>query len=145
MKDAFELFIGLFYVFSLIGCIMKCYDFAPPAVSILNNDVQLEEANIDWRSIKYYRKETKDILSLGREQKQVSVNPGQQEFLVFNSEDFAIEDLNVTVWKKDNNIKLELKDNHSFYFPTDKGDYVIEVNLLTDSGKAQYVGNVFIQ
>lgn len=144
MKGLLKLFIGLLFVFSLTGCIGEDYDFTPPTVKLLNSDIQLEEANIDWRTDKHYEKETKDILSLAREQRQMSVYAGQQEDLIFDSEDFAVKELGVSVWQKDKKIELDLK-NRSFYFPKEKGEYVIEVNLLTDSGSAQYVGNVVIQ
>lgn len=153
MKGLLKLFIVVLFSFSLTGCIGEEYDFTPPTVTLVNselelNSIQLEEANINWRSDKYYEKETKDILSLAREQKQISVYAGQKEDLTFDSEDFTVYEISVSVWKKDKKvykkIDLELKEDRSFFLPEEKGEYVIEVNLQTDNGSAQYVGNVII-
>ena len=145
MKGLLKIFIRLFFAFSLTGCIGENYDFTPPSVTLFNSDIQLKEANLDWQSDKHYKKETKDILSLARKQKQASVSSGQQELLVFDSEDFKVEELNVWLWQEDEKINLELDKNRNFYFPEEKGNYLIEVDLLTDSGSAQYVGNIVIQ
>ncbi|KMY50113.1 hypothetical protein [Peribacillus loiseleuriae] len=151
MKRFSKLIIALFFTFSLTGCIGENYDFTPPTVSLSNpNDTQmedLEEANINWRgeNNKQLEKETKDILSLAKEQKQIYFSAGKQVDLLFDSEDFAVKELNVSVSQNDKKIDLELNDNRSFDFPKEKGKYVIEVNLHTDRGYAQYVGNVVIQ
>lgn len=151
MKRFLKFIIGLFYVFSLTGCIGEDYDFTPPTVSLSNpNDIQifyLEEASIAWRgeNSKQFEKETKSILLLAKEQKQMYFSSGQKIYLLFDSEDFAVKELNVSVWQNDKKIDLELNDDRSFYFPKEKGEYVIELNLHTDRGYAQYVGNVIIQ
>ena len=53
MKLCFKLFIGVFFVLTLTGCIGENYDFTPPKVSIMNTyDISDEEelgaANINW-------------------------------------------------------------------------------------------------
>jgi hypothetical protein len=147
LKGFLKLLIGLFFAFYLTGCIGEHYDFTPPSVTLINSGIQLKEANINWYSPdKHYKKETKDILSLARKQKQVSVNSGQEEFLDFDHGDFMVLDLSVWLWQKDKNIKLKLNNkNYQFYFPKEKGEYLIEVDLRTDSGSAQYVGNIVIE
>ncbi|MGE7880043.1 hypothetical protein [Peribacillus muralis] len=75
MNGYVKLFIGLLLAFSLTGCFGEDYDFTPPSVTLFNGtnseiDIKLKEANIDWKSDKEYKKETKDILSLARKQKQ---------------------------------------------------------------------------
>ncbi|WP_170972093.1 hypothetical protein [Bacillus yapensis] len=80
-----------------------------------------------------------------KEQKQVNVNSGQKAELQFEHEDFDVGKLSVSVWKEDGKIKLELSDDRSFNFPEEKGEYVIDVELRTNRGSAQYVGNVVIK
>ncbi|CAH0325441.1 hypothetical protein [Priestia megaterium] len=149
MKKFISLFVGLFCALSLTACFGETYDFTPPTVSLSNenrlDDIQLEEANVDWNSDKEYKKETKDILNFGAEQHQFIVGSNEKDSLVFDNQDFAVEDLNVSLWKRNKKTQLELKDDRSFTFPAEKGQYVIEVNLLTDSGSVQYVGNILIK
>lgn len=108
---------------------------------------ELIEANIDWRieNNEQLKKETEDILSFAREQKQFHINSDQKVSYDFDSQDFAIEELDVSVWKDDKEIKLELYDDRSFYFPKEEGIYVIVFDLRSDRGIAQYVGNIAIQ
>ncbi|SFA85271.1 MULTISPECIES: hypothetical protein [unclassified Bacillus (in: firmicutes)] len=151
MKGALTLFIGLLFFFSLTGCIAEDYDFTPPTVTLSNTDsvqsVDLEEVNIDWRGEngEQIEKHTENILAFARERKQLNFSSGQQVDLLFDSEDFVVEELSVSVWKNDEKVKLNLNDYRSFYFPKDKGVYVIDVELRTDRGSAQYVGNVVIK
>lgn len=104
--------------------------------------IELEEVNIDWDSDKHYKKETKDILSFTREQKSVSFKSAQKVDYHFDSQDFSIEELNVSVWKGNKEIKLEINDDRSFHFPKEEGEYVIVFNLRSDNGIAQFVGNI---
>lgn len=144
MKVLLKIFIGVIIImFSLIGCIGEEYDFTPPSVTLFNSNILLEEANIDWHSDKEYKKETEDILSLAKKQKQTFIAAGQKEEISLDSEDFAVNKLSVSVWQNDQKIDLELQDR-SFYFPKETGEYVIEVNLHTDSGFVQYVGNIVL-
>lgn len=150
MKIFFSLIVGLFFAFSLTGCLGEDYDFTPPSVSLSNlttsnSDIKLKEANIDWQSDKEYKKETKDILSLAKKQKQVSVKSGQQDYIDFDSQDFKVEEISIWVWQQDEKVKLELDKNRTFNFPKEKGEYLIEVDLLTDKGSAEYVGNIDIK
>ncbi|PLT29314.1 hypothetical protein CUU66_14005 [Peribacillus deserti] len=150
MKIFLKPFIGVLFVFVLTGCIGEDYDFTPPSVtlfdiSMTNDDIKLKEANIDWNTDKQYSKKTKDIRALAQKQQQIRVNPDKQEFYVgFDSQDFKILELNVLLWQKDKKTKLELDKNHNFQFPIELGDYLIEVDLLTDNGSAEYVGNIEI-
>lgn len=145
-----KLFMGLFLVCLLTGCIGEEYDFTPPTVTL--NDYpslneELIEANINWRveNNEQLEKETEDILSFARDQKQFHINSGQKVSYDFDNQDFAIEELNVSVWKNDKEIKLDLNNERSFYFPKEEGEYVIVFDLRSDRGIAQYVGNIAIQ
>ncbi|MGJ3194270.1 hypothetical protein [Peribacillus frigoritolerans] len=150
MKKYFSLIGGLLFAFSLTGCLGEDYDFTPPSVTLTptlsNSDIKLKVANIDWKSDKEYKKETKDILSLARKQKQVSINSGQHDYYIdFDSQDFKIEKISIWVWKQDEKVELEVDKNLNFNFPKEKGEYLIEVDLLTDNGSAGYVGNIAIK
>lgn len=68
---------------------------------------------------------------------------GEKVDLLSDHADFKIEDLNISIWQGDKKLDLEVTDT-AFNLPKEKGDYIIEVNLQTDSGKAQYVGNIVI-
>lgn len=151
LKGYLKLFIGLLFAFSLTGCLGENYDFTPPSVTLATNpidsesDIKLKAANIDWLSDKEYKKETKDILELASKQKQISVNAGQQDSIVFDSQDFKIVEMSIWVWQQDEKVKLELDKNRNFNFPKEKGEYLIELDLITDNGSAEYVGNVVIK
>lgn len=137
--------LGLGILFLLTGCIGEDYDFTPPSVTLFESDIPLKETNIDWNSNKQYKKETKDILLLAKKQKQISVSPNQQDLITFDSEDFEVDELTIYLWKQDEKTKLELDKNRRFHFPKEKGAYLIEVDLLTDKGTAEYVGNVVVE
>lgn len=137
--------MGLGIIFSLTGCIGEDYDFTPPSVSLFESDIPLKEANIDWSSDKQYKKETADILSLAKKQKQISISPNQQDLITFDSEDFKVEELTIYLWNQNVKTKLELNKNRHFNFPKEKGEFLIEVDLLTDKGTAEYVGNVVVE
>ncbi|MFP7486355.1 hypothetical protein SFC65_19515 [Priestia filamentosa] len=150
MKRLAVLFASICYVFLLTGCIGEEYDFSPPTV-FLDSDsrmeqIELQEANINWNSDKEYKKETKDILSLARKQQQYIVKTGGRDYLTFDSQDFAIDKINVSLWKDGKQTPLEINDDdRSFHLPKQDGEYIIDVTLHTDSGTAQYVGNLLIK
>ncbi|MGO5010893.1 hypothetical protein ACTQ5K_03250 [Niallia sp. Sow4_A1] len=52
MKIFFKLFIGMFFVFTLIGCFGEDYDVGVPTAHLNfdNSSVQLTEANIRWNT-----------------------------------------------------------------------------------------------
>ncbi|TKC20038.1 hypothetical protein FA727_11020 [Robertmurraya kyonggiensis] len=64
--------------------------------------------------------------------------------MLFEHADFKTKGLSVSVWQNDKKYDLEV-NKVSFYFPKEKGEYVIEVNLQTDRGNAQYIGNVVMK
>ncbi|MEH6939723.1 hypothetical protein V7056_18050 [Bacillus sp. JJ664] len=154
MKRILLSIFGLFLVFSFTGCIGEDYDFSPPTVTLSSptdtGSVKLKEAHIDWRGEngKRIEKETEDIIAFAKKQKPLTFQSGEQVDLLFDSEDFKVDSLNVSVWKDNEEVKgttLKLSNHRSFYLPKEKGKYVIMVDLRTDRGEAQYVGNVTIQ
>lgn len=148
MKRFLFLCSGL--IFILTGCFGENYDFSPPAISLSSNSniksEELAEANVDWRGEgnKPIEKETENILEMGKQQEQMYFAAGEKVELLSDHGDFQTLDLTVSLLKNGHRLDLEVKDA-SFYLPAEKGKYVIEVNLKTDAGKAQYVGNIVIQ
>jgi hypothetical protein len=144
-------FICLFLTIALTGCIAEDYDFTPPTVTLMETDsidsVELTETNIDWQGEngKPLEKDTKEVVDFAREQKELTFPSGQQVDVLFDSEDFAVEELRAFLWLGNEKLQLDMDENRSFTFPRGKGSYVLEVDLQTDRGSAQYVGNIVIQ
>lgn len=149
MKYFNKLGIGLILLYLLTGCIGETYDFTPPTINLSSNSNivsdELVEANIDWRGEgnEPINNEINDIIALAKEQQSMHFIVGEQVDILSDHADFKTKGLNVTLWQNDNKIDLEV-DGISFYLPEEKGEYVIEVNLQTDRGNAQYVGNLLI-
>ncbi|MCM3585708.1 hypothetical protein M3182_08085 [Mesobacillus maritimus] len=152
MKRLFRGIFLAYFIVILTGCIGEEYDFTPPTVTLndsssLKNLVELAEANIDWRGEEGepLTKETEDAFAFAKDQTPVSISSGQKVDIEFGSQDFAVEELEVSMWKQDEEMKLDVMDGRSFYFPEEKGEYVIVLDLRSDRGKAQYVGNAVVQ
>ena len=141
MKYLITLFVGLFSIVILAGCIGEDYDYSPPSVTLSHSEIKLAEANINWEDGTV--KEV-DSLELARELQQVTVKAGQENFVNFDSQDFEILDLTVSVWRDGEQIQLDVNRLKEFNFPNKKGEYLIEVNLTSDFGTAQYVGNILV-
>lgn len=139
------------FVLTVAGCFGEEYDFFPPTVLLVNPDditqeEVLAEANIDWSYDEQYNKDTKDIHSLAKKQNKMYFNSGQK--VQFSLEDGYFDAKKVKISLRQNENKIDLAiDNAGQYFnlPKEKGEYMIVVDLPTDKGNAQYVGNVVIQ
>jgi hypothetical protein len=149
MNIFWKLIVGLLFVLSLTGCFGESYDFNPPSVK-LSSDSNIEsgelaEANIDWRGEgnNPIEKETNDIFALANKQQPMYFIVGEKVDLLFEHTDFDPKELNVSVWQNDKKIDLEVNDI-SLYLPKEEGEYIIVVNIHTDRGNAQYVGNISI-
>lgn len=140
-------------MFLLTGCggIAETYVYTPPNASIINNssqEMKLEKANFDWDSDKHYENKVKDIFKLAKEQEQIKLKPNESVILKFNHGDFLLKEKTVTAWKDGKSTKIKIDQQATggeFHAPTKKGNYVIEINILTDSGTAQYVGNILVE
>ncbi|MEK3990634.1 MULTISPECIES: hypothetical protein [Robertmurraya] len=151
MKRFCIFLFGLFFVVSLTGCIGEEYDFSPPTASLTNpeditQEEKLAEANINWTFDEKYNKETKDILSLAKKQNKMHFNSGQKVQFSLQDGYFDEKNVKISLWQNENKIDLEM-DNAGPYFnlPKDKGEFMIVLDLPTDKGTAQYVGNIVIQ
>lgn len=143
MKFFSKYLILLFIVFLLTGCIGEDYDYSPPKVSLPHSEVKLVEANINWEKDGTVKEA--DSLKLAREQEQIRVSAGQEDLVDFNSQDFAILDLTVSVWRDGEQRQLDVNKLKEFNFPNEKGEYLMEINLTSDFGTAQYVGNIIVE
>lgn len=143
MRRIAKLVAGLFSVLLITGCIGEDYDYSPPSVTLSHSEVKLADANINWEKDGTVKKT--DSLELAREQQQATVKAGQENFVNFDSQDFEILDLTVSVWRDGEQIHLDVNRLKQFNFPNEKGEYLVEVNLTSDFGTAQYVGNIIVE
>ena len=151
MRKRLKVITTIFLVALSAGCIAEDYDFTPPSVTLSSSDSsqseKLTEANIKWtgENSKLEEKRIDDVLSYANEQEQLTFQPGQKIDLLFDSEDFMVEDLEAVLWKDGAEQELPLDKQRSFTFPEEKGEYILVVDLDADSGLAQYVGNIEIK
>ncbi|WP_411334398.1 hypothetical protein ACK1LH_02620 [Metabacillus indicus] len=151
MKKRLKVITTIFLVALSAGCIAEDYDFTPPSVTLSSSDSsqseKLTEANIKWtgENSKLEEKRIDDVLSYANEQEQLTFQSGQKIDLLFDSEDFMVEDLEAALWKDGTEQELPLDKQRSFTFPEEKGEYILVVELDADSGLAQYVGNIEIE
>ncbi|MEK3980665.1 hypothetical protein MKY37_16685 [Psychrobacillus sp. FSL K6-2836] len=143
MGNIAKLVACLISIVLLVGCIGENYDYSPPSVTLSYSGVKLAEANINWEKDGTVKKA--DSLELAREQQQITVKAGLEDFVDFDSQDFAILDLTVSVWRDGEQIQLDVNRLKEFNFPDEKGEYLIEVNLTSDFGTAQYIGNILVE
>ena len=112
MKHSLKMFIGIFIVVLLTGCIGENYDFSPPTVTIASPDnlyqsVELTEANIKWYTAEQYNKETADVQKLAKKQTPMYFSPGQN--VEYSLEDGFFEQDNISVSVLKDGIETELK------------------------------------
>ncbi|MFJ8072253.1 hypothetical protein ACIQZD_25645 [Peribacillus sp. NPDC096447] len=81
MKGFFSLFIGMFLVFILTGCIGEDYDVGVPTAHLYSEDlstsVQLTEGNISWSSSSgdvHQKIDDIQVFGLSQEEMKVSAN-----------------------------------------------------------------------
>jgi hypothetical protein len=141
-------------LFFLSGCIGEDYDAGPPVtkIGIENDFFTLKEANVDWQTQeKHYKNDVENVQEYGANQIENSVKPNEKGELIFeenkeNGGDYTDETVNVSLWQGEKETKLEYGYNsRSFYFPQQKGKYVLEVEFSTRKGMAQYIGNIEIK
>ncbi|REJ07970.1 hypothetical protein DYE48_15130 [Halobacillus trueperi] len=111
---------------------------------LMNHDTyEVKKASVDWEGANQeYKKTVDDFQSLGRDQEETEVNAGSEGSLILGHSDFKLEELQASLWQDNEEIKLYVNQFNEFKFPDSKGKYTLEVNLSTDSGNVQYVGNI---
>ncbi|RDW17709.1 hypothetical protein [Oceanobacillus chungangensis] len=135
----------------LTGCnfIGEDYDYTPPTVSLSYSEIELEEANINWNTKGDTSEDgtvsTNDIFELANEQEQSAVKVGGNDSIQFDNQHFLLEDVTVLLWKDGQSTTIEIDEKSlDFNYPSEAGNYVIDVTIDTDSGMAQYVGNILV-
>lgn len=154
VKIFFKLFIGMLFVFTLTGCFGEDYDVGVPTAH-LNFDissVQLTEANIRWNTASEDVQNTiEDVEKYASSLNEIKVISGQKVFLDFKENEenggdiWTDPKITVALLKDDKRTELVLEDSREFKFPTNEGNYVLEVEFINSAGSAQYVGNVVIE
>lgn len=99
---------------------------------------ELAEANINWTYDEKYNRQTKDIVSLAKEQNKMYFNSWQKVQFYLEVGYFDDNNVKISLWQNEKKIDLEI-DNAGPYFnlPTEKGEYIIILHLPTDKGTAQ--------
>jgi hypothetical protein len=141
--------VSLGCIFLLTACIGEDYDFTPPTMTVwyhyLNDydSYELKEASVNWEGPnEEYKKTVVDFQSLGIEQNQIEVNAGSEGNIELGHSDFQLEEFQVSLWQNNEEIELPVNKSNGFQFPDSKGNYILEVNLSSDMGDVQYVGNI---
>lgn len=144
-----KIMIGMLSIFLLTGCFGESYDFSPPTVSLSSSNAiiskeKLAEANIKWYQDNVFNKKTDNLFSLARKQEPILVKKGSQlELNIENGYD-DLENIEVSIWKGQQETILGIEEDKTFYLPKVEGEYMIVVELDTSKGMAQYVGNLMI-
>lgn len=98
-----------------------------------------------------YKTQLKNVEEYASSLDEIKVFSGQKVFLDFKeNEENGVDiwtdpKITVALLKDDKRTELVLDDSTEFKFPTDEGNYVLEVEFINSAGSAQYVGNVVIE
>ncbi|MCM3743223.1 hypothetical protein M3193_03625 [Sporosarcina luteola] len=154
MKKYSKLFIGLLFALTLTGCFGEDYDVGVPTAHLYLGigDIQLTEANISWQTQSEDVHETiEDVQEFGLSQDEIKVLANQEATLDFKENEknggdiWTDPEMSAVLISDGKQIEIEMNDNREFRFPSDKGNYVLEVIFKSNAGSAQYVGNILIQ
>lgn len=105
---------------------------------------KLAEANIKWYQDNVFNKKIDNLFSLARKQEPILLKKGSQlELNIENGYD-DLENIEVSIWKGQQETILGIEEDKTFYIPKVEGEYMIVVELDTSKGMAQYVGNLMI-
>ncbi|MFG3611878.1 hypothetical protein [Rummeliibacillus stabekisii] len=144
-----KIMIGMLSIFLLTGCFGESYDFSPPTVSLSTSNAiiskeKLAEANIKWYQDNVFNKKIDNLFALARKQEPILVKKGSKlELNIENGYD-ELENIEVSIWKGQQETILGIEEDKTFYIPKVEGEYMIVVELDTSKGMAQYVGNLMI-
>ncbi|WP_150284070.1 hypothetical protein [Rummeliibacillus sp. TYF-LIM-RU47] len=144
-----KIMIGMLSIFLLTGCFGESYDFSPPTVSLSTSNAiiskeKLAKANIKWYQDNVFNKKIDNLFALARKQEPILVKKGSQlELNIENGYD-DLENIEVSIWKGQQETILGIEEDKTFYLPKVEGEYMIVVELDTSKGMAQYVGNLMI-
>ena len=150
MKKTCTVLFSLLGVLMLTGCIGENYKFYPPSVSLNTSLIfeELIEVNSEWEGEgnKQLVKTTDDWFSFAKEQPTITITSGEEIGFVLEHEDYLLYDTKVTLWTMEKEKSdLYVEEDGSIDLPNVKGEYVLEFNLDTDAGEAQYVAHLLLK
>ena len=71
--------------------------------------------------------------------------PGEEVDLLPEHTDFVQESLIVSFWENGEKVSDSEVEYTTFTLPEEPGAYVLELNLRTDRGDVQYLGNIVLK
>ncbi|MBN3555851.1 hypothetical protein JYA63_16355 [Fictibacillus nanhaiensis] len=155
IKQCLHVIAGFLFMLLLTACIAEDYDAGPPELrlSVKEDLFALKEANVDWKTEeKEFKNKVDNFLTLASEQEEIKLSPNQSAELILleNKEDggeYTNETMRVSLWKGNEELKLTTKSSsdYSFSFPSEPGQYILEIDFATSKGYSQYVGNIILK
>lgn len=139
--------------FLLTGCIGEEYYESPPEAFLQVGDelYKLKEGNRKWNfTDEDYDKEYIDLKELAAKEKQITVKPGSSGYLIIEQNE--IEGMNPysgvrigVVARKGNDLNMLSETDKTFFFPKEKGNYVLEIDFDSDQGDTEFVANIQVK
>ncbi|MBH0157239.1 hypothetical protein IHV10_12730 [Fictibacillus sp. 5RED26] len=139
--------------FLLTGCIGEDYYESPPEAFLQVGDelYKLKEGNRKWNFTEgEYDKEYISLKEVAAKEKQISVNPGSSGFLIIEQNE--IEGMNPysgvsigVVARKGEDLTMLNDADKTFFFPKEKGNYVLEIDFDSDQGDTEFVANIKVE
>ncbi|MGA4719813.1 hypothetical protein [Fictibacillus nanhaiensis] len=137
----------------LTGCIGEEYYESPPEAFLQVGDelYKLKEGNRKWNfTDEDYDKEYIDLKALAAKEKQITVKPGSSGYLIIEQNE--IEGMNPysevrigVVARKGNDLHMLSETDKTFFFPKEKGNYVLEIDFDSDQGDTEFVANILVK
>jgi hypothetical protein len=143
----------LISILMMAGCIGEDYYEDPPTAHLEIGDkkYKLKEGNRNWRfTDEDLNKEHIDLKELAAKQKEITVKPGGRALLVYeqNGKDgryiYTGQKIGV-VARKGDEIQILSEQAGGFYFPKEKGNYVLEIDFDSGQGDTEFVGNIKVE
>ncbi|PDM38748.1 MULTISPECIES: hypothetical protein [Bacillaceae] len=145
--------IGAIYIFQKDGLISEDYNTFPPEAKLITNNeeyiLSLEAHTWEVGNIVSENKmeENISVYALGQKKSPIEANKKQMVKLqLIKHQEFKLEQIMAYLWR-DANQKDELKveGNHTFILPNNPGNYILELNIQSNRGHAQYVGKIVVK
>ncbi|MED1864326.1 hypothetical protein P4V41_12745 [Fictibacillus nanhaiensis] len=137
----------------LTGCIGEDYYESPPEAFLQVGDelYKLKEGNRKWNfTDEDYDKEYINLKELAAKEKQIFVKPGSSGFLIIEQNEiegiypYSGVSIGVVARKGDDLTMLNDADK-TFFFPKEKGNYVLEIDFDSDQGDTEFVANIKVE
>ena len=135
--------VALYDIMTYIACFLSDWLSPKPNLPTVIK-YNIPSKRIKRQNAKY--EETEDFQELAEMQNIIYFE--SRELVALNMENgtFDPNKIKVSVLQNENKIELEyIIVNQTFNLPTEKGKYILVVDIETDKGNAQYVGNIAVQ